>query len=83
MKAKVNHKFRDKYSGKVYFAGDEIEVTPERFEEINAAAVKHDCPPFVESAETADDIAPETTPEPETETAAPKKATKTKTKKTK
>lgn len=81
MKAKVNHKFRDKYSGKVYFTGDEIDVTPERFEEINAAAEKHNCPPFVESAENAADIAPETPPE--TETAAPKKATKTKTKKTK
>lgn len=34
MKAKVLQEFRDKYSGKLHKVGDVIEVSAERFEEI-------------------------------------------------
>lgn len=35
MKAKVKEVFRDKYTSKVYKINDEIEITEERFKEIN------------------------------------------------
>lgn len=34
MKAKVLRRFRDKYNGKLYKAGDTITVSKERFDEI-------------------------------------------------
>lgn len=34
MKAKVLKEFKDKYSGKLYKAGDILDVTAERFDEI-------------------------------------------------
>lgn len=46
MKAKVLKQFKDKYSGKVYKAGDVITVSKERFEEILTVA------PLVEKVET-------------------------------
>ncbi len=38
MKVKVLHKFRDKYTKQVYDKGQIIEVTNERYEEINSTA---------------------------------------------
>lgn len=35
MKAKVIEVFRDKYTNKVYTINDKIEITEERFKEIN------------------------------------------------
>ena len=35
MKVKVKETFRDKYTNKVYKINDEIEITEERFKEIN------------------------------------------------
>ena len=35
MKVKVKEVFRDKYTGKVYKINNEIEITEERFKEIN------------------------------------------------
>lgn len=46
MKAKVLKRFKDKYSGKVYKAGEVITVSKERFEEILAVA------PLVEKVES-------------------------------
>lgn len=46
MKAKVLKRFRDKYSGKVYKAGEVITVSKARFEEILTVA------PLVEKVET-------------------------------
>lgn len=36
MKAVAKKRFRDKYTGKVYEAGSELELTPERYAEIRA-----------------------------------------------
>jgi len=44
MKIRIIKPFRDKYTKVVYMNGQEIEVTKERFEEINSAALG----PFVE-----------------------------------
>lgn len=44
MKVRVIKPFRDKYTKVIYQKGKEIEVTKERFEEINSAALG----PFVE-----------------------------------
>lgn len=44
MKVRVVKPFRDKYTKVVYMNGQEIEVTKERFEEINSAALG----PFVD-----------------------------------
>lgn len=38
MKAKVLRRFKDKYSGKVYKAGEVITISKERFEEILTVA---------------------------------------------
>jgi hypothetical protein len=38
MKVKVVKKFRDKYTKKIHEVGEEIEVTKERYEEINSTA---------------------------------------------
>ncbi len=38
MKVKVLHKFRDKYTKQIYDKGRIIEVTNERYEEINSTA---------------------------------------------
>ena len=38
MKAKVEQMFKDKYTGVVYETGQEIDVTKERYEEINSTA---------------------------------------------
>lgn len=46
MKAKVLTRFKDKYSGKVYKAGEYITISKERFEEILTVA------PLVEKVET-------------------------------
>lgn len=46
MKAKVLRRFKDKYSGKVYKAGEVITISKERFEEILTVA------PLVEKVET-------------------------------
>jgi len=45
MRVKVIMPFKDKYKKVVYQKGQEIEVTNERFEEINSAALG----PFVEA----------------------------------
>lgn len=45
MKVRVIKPFRDKYTKVVYAKGQEIDVTEERFEEINSAALG----PFVKS----------------------------------
>ena len=45
MRVKVIMPFKDKYKKVVYQEGQEIEVTKERFEEINSAALG----PFVEA----------------------------------
>lgn len=37
MKAKVLMKFRNKYSKKVHLKGEEIEISEERFKEVNEA----------------------------------------------
>ena len=36
MKVKVVRNFRDKYTKKLYKAGEELEITQERYEEINS-----------------------------------------------
>lgn len=36
MKVKVTHKFRDKYTGKIYAKGDVLEITEERYQEISS-----------------------------------------------
>ena len=46
MKAKVLRRFKDKYSGNVYKAGDIITISKERFEEILTVA------PLVTKVET-------------------------------
>lgn len=38
MKVKVIKDFRDKYTKKIHEVGEEIEVTKERYEEINSTA---------------------------------------------
>lgn len=38
MRVKVVKKFRDKYTKKIHEVGEEIEVTKERYEEINSTA---------------------------------------------
>ena len=45
MKVRVIRPFRDRYTKVIYQEGQEIEVTKERFEEINSAALG----PFVEA----------------------------------
>lgn len=45
MKVRVIRPFRDRYTKVIYQEGQEIEVTKERFEEINSAAFG----PFVEA----------------------------------
>lgn len=47
MKVRIIKPFRDKYTKVVYMNGQEIEVTNERYEEINSAALG----PFVERSE--------------------------------
>lgn len=44
MRAKVLKPFKDKYTGTIHQKGHEIDVTEERFEEINSAALG----PFVD-----------------------------------
>lgn len=39
MRAVVKKRFKDKYTGKVYEAGSELELTPERYAEIRATDV--------------------------------------------
>ncbi|HHY42565.1 MAG TPA: hypothetical protein GX514_06935 [Thermoanaerobacterales bacterium] len=38
MRVKVVRNFRDKYTKKLYKVGEELEVTKERYEEINSTA---------------------------------------------
>jgi len=50
MKVRIIKPFRDKYTKVVYMNGQEIEITKERFEEINSAALG----PFVEREDQKD-----------------------------
>ena len=63
MKVKVKQKFRDKYTGDIRFAGEIVEMTEERYIEINAK--KNGLVEKVEE-KTEDTQTPETT-KPEAE----------------
>lgn len=57
MKVRIIKPFRDKYTKVVYMNGQELEITNERYEEINSAALG----PFVEPVDG--DKEPEEKPE--------------------
>lgn len=74
MKVRVIKPFRDKYTKVVYMNGQEIEVTKERFKEINSAASG----PFVQAIGEPKEP---TTKKPAVKKTTTKKSTKKNTKK--
>lgn len=52
MKVRVIKPFRDRYTKVIYTKGQEIDVTKERLEEINSAALG----PFVEAVEEPEEV---------------------------